>query len=539
MTAPKPRTGAPETGTPKTGERDGDLRRPLMRGAGVAVLGRMGALVEAASLPLFVWAYGATAYGLFAAGWALVKVASALSERGMAIALQRYAAGAEPAAARAAVGLALRTSLATATALAALLSLTAVWWAPVLAGPGAAAGAGAAGMSGSVSAGVSEVWALGLYVWVLPLWTLLEVATAAVRATARFGAEVRVRIAYEQGLRLVFGLGLAGAGLGAAGLFLAHGASLLIAGLLALRLVRRSYGAPVAALWACDRATAPAGLDRFARAMIAVPVMRRLMSEAPVMLLSALAGPAAAAVYAVARKVASVMQVLRAAVDYAMAPLLAGSARRDASGAGARDLADFARRVVVIVGPPLAAGLLVVRGDVLRLFEPHFAAAALPIAVLVAGRLVEALCTPATVVVEMTRGHWLSTLNTAAGLALLLAGTPALMILAPGLGATLAAAMAAAAGLALAGGLAAVQAGLAAPGAGDRPQPGTAGTAGILRALAGGVVAAAVVAAVSGPTADLAPFAGLGAAIPALVLAVWLGLRLGLTADDRRALRRR
>ncbi|MBK5919836.1 hypothetical protein CCR80_02135 [Rhodothalassium salexigens] len=535
MTAPKPPTTGPTTAESDHASDAGsgaavadDLRRPLMRGAGVAVLGRMGALVEAASLPLFVWAYGATAYGLFAAGWALVKVASALSERGMAIALQRYAAGAEPAAARAAVGLALRTSLATATALAALLSLTAALWAPVLAGPGAAAGVGAAG--------VSEVWALGLYVWALPLWTLLEVATAAVRATARFGAEVRVRIAYEQGLRLVFGLALAGAGLGAAGLFLAHGASLLIAGLLALRLVRRSYGAPVAALWASDRADAPAGLDRFARAMIAVPVMRRLMSEAPVMLLSALAGPAAAAVYAVARKVASVMQVLRAAVDYAMAPLLAGSARRDASGAGARALADFARRVVVIVGPPLAAALLVVRGDVLRLFEPHFAAAALPIAVLVAGRLVEALCTPATVVVEMTRGHWLSTLNTAAGLALLLAGTPALMILVPDLSATLAAALAAAAGLALAGGLAALEARLAA----TAPGPGAAAIkGGWARALLGGLAGAALVAAVAGPAAGLAPFAGLGVAIPALTLAVWFGLRLGLPADDRRALRRR
>jgi O-antigen/teichoic acid export membrane protein len=80
-----------------------------------------------------------------------------------------------------------------------------------------------------------------LYVWVLPFWTAVEVGTAAIRARRKFGPEIRVRIFYEQGLRLIAAVSFFFLGLDTYGLFLAHLLSVILAAILALRLVAKHY----------------------------------------------------------------------------------------------------------------------------------------------------------------------------------------------------------------------------------------------------------------------------------------------------------
>src|SRR3546814_15496684 len=64
--------------------------------------------------------------------------------------------------------------------------------------------------------------AIRLFVWALPLWAFVEIATSAMRARMVFGAEIRLRIVWEQVLRLIFAGLLFAAGFGLKGLFIAH-----------------------------------------------------------------------------------------------------------------------------------------------------------------------------------------------------------------------------------------------------------------------------------------------------------------------------
>ncbi|MBL4836949.1 MAG: hypothetical protein JKY34_05165, partial [Kordiimonadaceae bacterium] len=59
-------------------------------GAGFVFLGRMGALIEAASFIAFSWFYGTATFGLFAVLWSYVKLTTALTQIAMNTALQRF-----------------------------------------------------------------------------------------------------------------------------------------------------------------------------------------------------------------------------------------------------------------------------------------------------------------------------------------------------------------------------------------------------------------------------------------------------------------
>src|SRR3546814_1896287 len=43
--------------------------------------------------------------------------------------------------------------------------------------------------------------AIRIFVWALPLWAFVEIATSALRARMVFGAEIRLRIVWEQVMR--------------------------------------------------------------------------------------------------------------------------------------------------------------------------------------------------------------------------------------------------------------------------------------------------------------------------------------------------
>src|SRR3546814_16060290 len=70
--------------------------------------------------------------------------------------------------------------------------------------------------------------AIRLFVWALPLWTFIEVATSAARARRAFGPEIRLRIFWEQMARILFALGFFAVGFSSLGLMIAHLASLTL-----------------------------------------------------------------------------------------------------------------------------------------------------------------------------------------------------------------------------------------------------------------------------------------------------------------------
>src|SRR5690606_16485976 len=127
-----------------------------------------------------------------------------------------------------------------------------------------------------------EVRTVILFAWVLPLWTFLEVATSAVRAQGAFGPEIRLRIFWEQVMRIGFALVVFKMEPGASGLAMAHLGSLCLAALLALRLLSRHYDLRL--LLQAPRI--PIGpIIVTGLAMMPTNLSRRLLIDAPPMLL--------------------------------------------------------------------------------------------------------------------------------------------------------------------------------------------------------------------------------------------------------------
>jgi len=384
------------------GSSHGEPEAKLARGFGAALLGRLGAVIEAASIAIFAWLYGAAGFGLFAVLWGYLKVLTAITEWAQPIVLQRLVPGAPPDQQTHSVSTALMLGVGLAAVVAAI-----IWW---------TATALATGVQASDRDSAHLVAIIRLYVWTLPLWTFVEIGTAAIRARGTFGPEIKVRIFYEQALRLAFGTGFASAGYLSTGLFLAHLISIGLAALLTLRLIVSAYG------WAGLTAMTAAGLRHQAGlGLMLVPVntVRKLFSELPVMLLNLMlpgaSGAAAAGLYAVARKLASVLQVIRLAFDYVMAPLSSAGTR-----AGDLDdvlaMARFSTRLAAALGLPLGAALAVAAPDILQLLSPEFQAAYSATLVLLAGRAFETLTGPSAAIVEALGKPYLPALNGFAGL---------------------------------------------------------------------------------------------------------------------------
>ncbi|GHF25185.1 hypothetical protein GCM10017044_19950 [Kordiimonas sediminis] len=411
-------------------------------GAGMAFLGRLGALIEAVSVIAFVWAYGSTTFGLFAVLWSYVKVTTAVAEMAMTTALQRYVPQNSEENANAAVGIALKLS----TGLALLLAACTTAFAEVLAGFINAADNDAEKLTTVIR----------LYAWVLPFWTFVEVGTAAIRARRTFGPEIRVRIFYEQGLRLIAAMAFAALGWMTYGLFLAHLISVILAALLALRLITKSYSIS-AVLSASVMSDHAKEIRQFGLSVMPANITKKLFSELPVMYLNFLlpgaAGAAAGGYYAVARKIASALQIVRLTFDYVMAPLVA---EKNGTGdhAALIDMVTFATRMSVVIALPFFAALVIARHDVLAALRPEFAAASTAIVILCFGRLLEACAGPSSAIIDVLGHRLLPALNHLIGLVgLLLLG----FYLIPDYGVT-GAAIAAAFGLNLTAWIALVQA---------------------------------------------------------------------------------
>jgi O-antigen/teichoic acid export membrane protein len=376
----------------------------VARGAGLAALARLGALIELVAQPAYTWLFGIATYGVYTVLWAAVNIVENLVDLSMTQALQRVVPAADDADAHAAVRFALLVSVIPAALIALGVSLSAEQIASAI--------------SAAPEDQAQLPLAIALFAWALPLWTFVEVATSAARARRAFGPEIRLRIFWEQVARLAFAVGFFAVGMHSLGLLMAHLASLLLTAILSARLLGRYYDmrllltAPAAP--ALRRELLTSGF-----ALLPSAVSRRLFNDLPAILLNltfpGAKGATAAGLFGVARKVASIPLIVRQAFQYVLAPLATAQAVHDRAGMQA--IYGFATRSSIALVIPLSALLMLLASDILSLFAPE-AAAALPLLlILVLGRAGEAVVGPATPVVEMTGHRILPLVNSVAGLA--------------------------------------------------------------------------------------------------------------------------
>ncbi len=381
-------------------------RDEVARGAGLAGLARAGALIEAIAQPLYVWLFGLAAYGIYVVLWGAVNLTANLIDLSMTSALQRIVP-AEDSAERVhgAVKFALLVSVIPATIVAAIVAINA----EAVAGLFSAASEDAARLPQSIA----------LFVWALPLWTFIEVATSAARARRAFGPEIRLRIFWEQVARILFALGFFLVGAGGTGLMAAHLCSLALTALLCLRLLGRYYD-----LRLLVRARIGGRLSGLVLvsgfALLPSNLSRRLLIDAPPVALNLMlpgaAGASAAGLFEIARKISTIPHIVRQAFQYVLGPLSAAQASVDRAAIG--PLYHFASRVSTALVVPLGGLLIFAGADILSIYRPEVKAALPLLWVLVAARVVEAIVGPAATIVEMTGHRLLPLLNSLGGVAL-------------------------------------------------------------------------------------------------------------------------
>lgn len=376
-----------------TGQDAPITERSVARGAGSALLGRAGGVIELVSTPIYVWMFGLATFGLYTVLWAAVNLIENVADLGMTSALQRTVPQAHgEGEAVAALRTAMLLGIIPCIVIAAVISL---------------ASAELAGLinvapedRGPLASGIA------LFAWALPLWAFIEISTSALRARRAFGPEIRLRIVGEQLIRLAVATGLWAAGVDTLGLLIAHLASLAITAALCIRLLRQHYDL---SLWrsASDhprqfRDTALAGI-----AVMPANIIVRLLSDAPPLVLNAwypgAAGAAAAGLYAIARKLSSLVQFVRMAFSYVLAPLSSAVARDDRSAIA--PLYGFATRVSMIVALPMAAALIGGRHILLLLFGTSAYAAGSMVTLLTLGRIVEAVGGQAATIQQVASGR--------------------------------------------------------------------------------------------------------------------------------------
>jgi len=488
----------------------------VARAAGTSSLARFGAVIEVLTTPALTWLFGVPAYGVYTVLAAAVTLGQGSVDFAMPTVLQRVVPqAADTATAHGAVKWALILGCVPSLIIAALVTAFA---------PAAAAAINAAPAD---SAGL--VLAVVLFAWSLPLNSLVEVATAAVRARHAFGPEIRVKVVWEQLVRLgaallLWGLwsgGVADWAGGAVALAVAWLVSQLVVAGLSLRLVGRFYD--FGAVWRAPLRVAQArSMLGYGVALMPANLLRRALTDLPPILLNrwlpGANGAVAAGLYGIARKLSSIPQLVRTIFAYVMAPLASTQAAHDHTRIA--PLYAFATRLATALALPLSA-LLVGLGDVLlRGFAPGGSAAYPLVVLLVAARAAEAVAGPASAIIETVGSRTRPTINAVVGVSV---WTGLAMLLVPRYSAS---GMAAAVGAAIV-----VNAWLAVAELAllDRLAPFAAPFARTLAVAGGGSIAVIAL--------GLAP-GGAWLVVPAAFGVAWCALRFGLSADDRLALGR-
>lgn len=380
--------------------------RDVAKGAGTTLLARLGGVIEVVAQPLYVWLFGLAGFGLYSALWAAVNLIENVADLGMTSALQRTVPQAKSE--RDAVA-ALRTAILLGVGPCIVIAAIVTFIAPSLTHIFNAAEADAARLA----------FLIAMFVWALPLWAFVEVATSALRARRVFGAEIRLRLFWEQVVRLIMAVALWLAGFGTTAIFLAHISSLLIVSALCVRLLARHYdlkllthGPLIDAMW---HDTLKAGL-----AILPANIVARFFSDAPTLGLNALLpgaqGAVAGGLFAIARKIASIVQLVRIAFAYVLSPL--ASAASNHGRADVNEIYGFATRVSIAVALPMGVVLAACGPSLLALFGKD-ARIALPAVVLMVGaRIIEAVTGAAVPIQQVIAGYKSQLVGSIAGIGL-------------------------------------------------------------------------------------------------------------------------
>ncbi|QXQ05776.1 polysaccharide biosynthesis C-terminal domain-containing protein [Sphingosinicellaceae bacterium] len=495
-------------------ERREVTTRDVARAAGVSVVSRLGAVVEVLTTPALTWLFGVPAYGVYTVLAAAVTLCQGTVDCAMTSVLQRVVPQArDEDEAAAAVKWALILGTGPSIVIASVVSVL--------------AGRIALTINAAPADRPSLAVAVILFAWALPLNSLVEVTTAAVRARHVFGPEIRLKVFWEQVIKLglAAGLGLAGFALGvgwgrgALALALAHLGSQVAVGALGLQLVARFYD--VGQIWRAPLHVAQARhMLAYGAGIIPANLLRRALTDLPAILLNrwlpGTSGAVAAGLYGIARKLSSIPQLVRTVFAYVMSPLASSQAAHDR--ARIAPLFGFATRLATALALPLAAAIIGIGPILLGGFAPG-AGAAFPLLVLLVGaRAAEAVAGPASSVVEIIGHRARPTINAVLGLIVWLGLAWCLV---PRLGAT---GMAAAVGASI---VVSAWAALAQLAAYDRLAPFAAP---YWRVAGMAVIGAAVTIGVG-----LAPW-GWVAVLPIAMFSGWATLRYGLSLADRAAL---
>jgi len=393
--------------------------RHVARGVGTTLLSRSGSVIEVVSQPLYVAMFGLAGFGLYSVLWAAINLAENIFDLGMTSAMQRTVPQAKDDAAAAA---SLRHALLLGVTPNLLIAVLATAFAPQIA-PWLHVAARDAPL---------VVPAIRLFAWALPLWAFVEIATSALRARHLFGAEIRLRLAYEQIMRLVLAAALYLAGFGLAGLFIAHLASLSLTVLLSIRLLARHYRLDL--LFA--PAPEPLLTGQTMKAGVSVlpaNIVARLFGDLPPILLNMLlpgsGGAQAAALYTIARKLSSLVQMVRTAFSYVLAPLASSASRRDLRDVGA--LYSYSTRLITAIVLPLVAALSAGIRPILQFFGHDAGIAYGACLILILARGLEAILGSAAPVFQVVSAYRRQLLPSIAGVSVALLLAPLLVPLSP------------------------------------------------------------------------------------------------------------
>lgn len=386
--------------------------RHVAKGVGTTLLARIGGVIEIVSQPLYVWMFGLASFGLYTVLWAAINLAENIFDLGMTSAMQRTVPQARDAqeAARS-----LRAALILGVGPNILVAILTTLFAPEIAPL----------LNVAAKDEPLVVPAIQMFIWALPLWAFVEIATSALRARHLFGPEIRLRIVWEQIIRLLLAGLFFALGLGLAGLFIAHMISLAITALLSLRLLHRHYD--LAITFARTRGESRMFSETFKAGLSALPynMVARLFGDAPSIVLNltlpGATGASAAALYMIARKISSLVQLVRTAFAYVLAPLASSAFRHDTSHVG--ELYGFATRIMTAIVLPLALVMAGGTMPILGLFGSSADPARGAVILLLLARTVETLMGAAQPVLQVVSGYGRQVVASSIGLvAAVLAG---------------------------------------------------------------------------------------------------------------------
>lgn len=346
---------------------------------GKSSLARFAGVIEVFAQPLYVELYGLAAFGLYAVLWSIVNLVENFADLGMTSAMQRTV---PQAASRREQAHAFRAALILGVLPCLAIAIVTVVFAPEVAHLFNAAPEDEERLAGAIQ----------IFAWALPLWAFVEITTSALRAQRLFGPEIRLRVFWEQVIRLVFAVAFWLLGWGFIGLLVAHLISLTVTALLASRLAIRHFSlrdlltgkAEGPIFWE----TARAGL-----AIMPANLSQRFYSDGGVIalnwILPGAAGATAAGLFTIARKISSLIQAIRLAFAYVLSPLASAASRREREEV--QSIYGFATGVLAAIALP--AGLVLAAGApaVLSLFGKQADPAIPAVMILIGSRIMEAL----------------------------------------------------------------------------------------------------------------------------------------------------